>query len=779
MAKNLVIVESPAKAKTIERFLGKDYKVLSSKGHIRDLKKKNFGVDLETFRPQYEIPADKADTVKSLRTEAKKADKVWLASDEDREGEAIAWHLAEVLGLDNKSEDRIVFHEITKHAIEHAIEHPRAIDLALVDAQQARRVLDRLVGFKLSPVLWRKVKRGLSAGRVQSVAVRLVVEREREIEAFQTEVAYRVTAVFRTTDGQEVHAAYSKKFKTQEQAEAFLQSQQDATFSVAGVQTKPVKRSPAPPFTTSTLQQEAARRLGFPVSQTMRLAQSLYEAGHITYMRTDSTNLSTLCLNTAGKLIEETMGKEYHKVRRYRTGTKGAQEAHEAIRPTYIDHETAGANAQERRLYDLIRKRTLACQMADAQLERTVVTINTTKGDGTYTAQGEVITFEGFLRVYHDHPETDAVEKGEEDNMSTTLPRTTAGDTLSRQTITATERFTQPPARYNEATLVRKLEELGIGRPSTYAPTISTIQQREYVARGEKEGTTRTFHTLTLTDKDTIKAQSGKEKTGNERGRLIPTDLGLVVNDFLTEHFPGILDYGFTADVEKEFDAVAEGKADWTDLMRRFYADFEPQVEKTLEERTERHVGERVLGEDPATGLPVSVRIGRYGPMVQIGTAGEGQKPRFATMKRSQSMQTITLAEALDLFRLPRTVGEYEGKEITAAEGRFGPYVKHGSLFASIPKGTDPLSLTLDEAIDLIEDKRRAEREKHIKQFPEDPALEILKGRWGPYISHNGENYRIPKTKHDAAATLTYQECLDIINSQPTSGKTARKTRKK
>ena len=776
MPKNLVIVESPAKAKTIERFLGKDYKVLSSKGHIRDLKKKNFGVDLETFQPEYEIPEDKIATVRSLRTAAQKADKVWLASDEDREGEAISWHLAEVLGLDLKAQDRIVFHEITKPAIEHAIEHPRQIDLSLVDAQQARRVLDRLVGFKLSPILWRKVRRGLSAGRVQSVAVRLVVEREREIEAFVSEASYRVTAVFKTAEGEELQTTYSKRFQTKEEAEQFLLACKEAEFAVDDIQTKPLKRSPAPPFTTSTLQQEAARRLGFPVSQTMRLAQSLYEAGHITYMRTDSTNLSSLCLNTTGKLIEETLGAEYHKARRYRTGAKGAQEAHEAIRPTYIDKETAGANASERRLYDLIRKRTMACQMADAEIERTNINISSNGIDGTFVATGEVVKFDGFLHVYHEDKDT----SNSEDELASAhiLPRTSKGEKLSRQTLIATERFSQAPARFNEATLVKKLEELGIGRPSTYAPTISTIQAREYVAKGEKEGSKRSYLTITLSKEGKLKSQTKQETVGNERGRLVPTDLGLVVNDFLLEHFPSILDYNFTAEVEKEFDAVAEGQSNWTDLMKRFYADFEPQVEKTMEERSSRHVGERILGTEPATGKPVSVRIGRYGPMVQIGVAGETEKPRFATLKNSQSMQTITLSEALELFRLPRTIGLYEDKEVIAAEGRFGPYVKHGTLFVSIPKDADPLTLTLDEAIDLIEDKRRTEREKHLKRFAEEPALEILKGRWGPYIVYKGENYRIPKTLHDNVQKLTLAECMNIVENETASTKKGRKRSK-
>ncbi|MBR1838943.1 MAG: type I DNA topoisomerase [Bacteroidaceae bacterium] len=778
MPKNLVIVESPAKAKTIERFLGKDFTVLSSKGHIRDLKKKNFGIDLQTFQPEYEIPAEKESIVSSLRTAAKKADKVWLASDEDREGEAISWHLAEVLGLDLQAQDRIVFHEITKPAIEHAIAHPRSIDLALVDAQQARRVLDRIVGFKLSPVLWRKVRRGLSAGRVQSVAVRLVVEREREIEAFQTETSYRVTATFITEEGGELRATYNKRFATRADAEAFLELCQAAHFSVSEIQKKPLKRTPAPPFTTSTLQQEAARRLGMPVSQTMRLAQSLYEAGHITYMRTDSTNLSSLCINTTGALIEETLGKDYHKVRQYRTGTKGAQEAHEAIRPTYIDKEKAGANAQERRLYDLIRKRTLACQMADAQLERTIINIAGSGLDGLFVAQGEVIIFDGFLHVYHEEKEAHAEADDEAVDVHT-LPHTHEGEALERDVIVATERYSQPPVRYNEATLVRKLEELGIGRPSTYAPTISTIQAREYVARGEKDAGVRSVQTLTLEKGGKIKAKINQEKFGGERGRLIPTDLGLIVNDFLLTHFPSILDYNFTADVEKEFDAVADGKANWTELMQRFYADFEPQVEKTLDERSEHHVGERVLGVDPASGRPVSVRIGRFGPMVQIGVAGEAEKPRFATLKNTQSMQTITLTDALELFRLPRTIGQYEEKEIVAAEGRFGPYIKYGTLFVSIPKGTDPLSITLDEAIDLIEDKKRAEQEKHLKQFAEEPALEILKGRWGPYIAYNGENYRIPKTLHAKAATLTLEECREIIKEQANAPKRTKKRAKK
>ncbi|MBQ7665001.1 MAG: type I DNA topoisomerase [Bacteroidaceae bacterium] len=774
MPKNLVIVESPAKAKTIEKFLGKDYKVLSSKGHIRDLKKKNFGVDLKTFQPQYEIPEEKKNTVRELQSEAKKADCIWLASDEDREGEAISWHLAEVLKLDPQTAKRIVFHEITKQAIEHAISHPRHIDLNLVDAQQARRVLDRLVGFKLSPILWKKVKPNLSAGRVQSVAVRIIVEREREIETFKPEASYRVSAIFTTPDGQEVKATYSHSFSTKAEVEDFLENCKNASFAITDIQKKPLKRSPAPPFTTSTLQQEAARKLGFSVSLTMRVAQSLYEAGHITYMRTDSMNLSSLCINTTAKLIEESMGAEYHKARRYHATSKGAQEAHEAIRPTYIDKDTIAGTQQEKRLYDLIRKRTLACQMADAQVERTTVSIlpkSNAPFDGEFTATGEVITFDGFLRVYSESRD----EGSENESETRMLPAMAKGETLEEKEITAVERFTQPPTRYNEASLVRKLEELGIGRPSTYAPTITTIQNREYVVRGESEGTKREYTMLTLRQ-GKIKESKKKEVVGGNKGRLVPTDIGTIVNDFLLENFPHIMSYNFTADIEKQFDAVAEGKEDWGKMIKHFYNDFDPVVEEVGNKRSEKRVGERDLGIDPKTGRPVSVRIGKFGPIVQIGTASDEEKPLFSPLKRDQKMNDITLEEALELFKLPRTLGDYEGETVIIGSGRFGPYIKMGDLYVSVPKGEDAMNITLERSIELVEAKRQAERERHIKKFEEEPELEVLKGRWGPYIAYKGNNYKIPKNKHDKAAELTLTECMDIIKAE---GSKAAKKRKK
>ncbi len=767
MQKNLVIVESPAKAKTIEKFLGDEYKVMSSYGHIRDLKKKNFGVDLNTFSPEYEIPEEKMRVVNELRTQAKKADTIWLASDEDREGEAISWHLAEVLGLDPKAARRIVFHEITKPAILSAIEHPRHIDLNLVDAQQARRVLDRLVGFKLSPVLWKKVRPSLSAGRVQSVAVRLIVEREREIGNFKSEASYRVVGTFEipSADGgkQALKAELGKRFKTAEEANAFLEACKNAVFTVENVTKRPVRRTPAPPFTTSTLQQEAARKLGFPVALTMRLAQGLYEAGLITYMRTDSMNLSELCLNTCGPVIEQLMGKAYHKRRRYQTSAKGAQEAHEAIRPTYINNEEAGKTAQEKKLYNLIWKRTVACQMADAELEKTTITINVSGRAEVFVAQGEVVKFDGFLKVYRESVENE----GDEQLEGGLLPAMSEGQELLRAEIVAQQRFTQPPLRYNEASLVHKLEELGIGRPSTYAPTISTIQQREYVLKGDKEGTPRMLHTLTL-KKDNIKTSEKKEMAGNEKGKLLPTDVGLVVNDFLLENFPDILDYNFTANVEKDFDAVAEGKQDWTKLMRNFYDEFDPQIARALDTKSERRVGERVLGFDPVSGEPVSVKIGRFGPMVQLGETSTEQKPRFATLKRGQSIETITLEEALELFRLPREVGYYEEKKVVANVGRFGPYVQHAGKFVSIPKGEDPLDITLERAIELVEAKRAADAASYIKNFaPEEPELEVLNGRFGPYIKYKGTNYKLPKDLHPRAAELTLEECRKILEEQP------------
>ena len=781
MQKNLVIVESPAKAKTIEKFLGKDFKVMSSFGHIRDLKKKNFGVNLKTFSPEYEIPADKQKIVNDLRQEAKKCSTIWLASDEDREGEAISWHLAEVLQLDPKTSNRIVFHEITKPAILKAIAEPRRIDLNLVDAQQARRVLDRLVGFKLSPVLWRKVRPQLSAGRVQSVAVRLVVEREREIQAFESEASYHVEAIFNVETSEGIvplKASLKKTLATKAEAQEFLEACKDAKFVISEVSTKPAKRTPAPPFTTSTLQQEAARKLGFPVATTMRVAQSLYEAGLITYMRTDSMNLSDLCLNSCGPVIEKLMGKEYHKRRRYHTKAKGAQEAHEAIRPTDINREEAGSNSQERRLYNLIWKRTIACQMADAVLERTSVEIDIEGGNPakatsghSFMAIGEVIKFDGFLRVYKESNDNDA----EHEEGNGLLPPLSAGMALERKSLTALERYTQRPFRYNEASLVHKLEELGIGRPSTYAPTISTIQQRGYVVRRDKTGEKRRYNVLTLKGSkisDTMKT----ETVGTEKSKLIPTDIGIVVNDFLLEHFSDIMDYNFTANVEKDFDDVAEGHTNWTELIRNFYKNFNPEVEKALEEKTEHKVGERQLGVDPESGRVMSVKIGRYGPMAQLGTSDDNEKPRFATLKPGQSIESITLEEAIDLFKLPRTLGLFEEQPIVVNTGKYGPYVNHGKLFASIPKDEDPLSLTIERAIELIMERRKADAEKFIKCFDEDKDLQVLNGRFGPYLSYKKKNVKLPKSMAARAAELTYEECKAVIDGE--EKKPARSRRK-
>ena len=781
MQKNLVIVESPAKAKTIEKFLGKDYEVLSSYGHIRDLRKKDFSIDVNNhFEPQYEIPADKKKLVAHLKEEAAKAETVWLASDEDREGEAIAWHLYEVLGLKPEHTRRIVFHEITKNAILRAIEHPRQIDLNLVDAQQARRILDRIVGFELSPVLWRKVKPALSAGRVQSVAVRLIAEREREIQAFHSEAAYRVTAVFPVPDANgkpvEMKAELEHRFKTKEEARRFLESCKDATFTIRDVATRPLKKSPAAPFTTSTLQQEAARKLGFSVAQTMMVAQSLYESGHITYMRTDSVNLSELAINAARETITAKMGERYLHSRHFTTKTKGAQEAHEAIRPTYMEHVKIEATAQERRLYDLIWKRTLASQMADAELEKTTVTIGLSNSSEEFTAVGEVVKFDGFLRVYRESHDDEA----EGDDVAGLLPPLTQGQTLDYSNVTATERFTLQPPRYTEASLVRKLEELGIGRPSTYAPTISTIQQREYVVKGEKPGKERKYDVLTLEKGKDITEDTRTELTGAEKSKLLPTDIGMVVNDFLTEYFPDILDYNFTATVEKQFDEIAEGETKWTTVLDRFYRKFHPSVEKTLAAKNEHKAGERLLGTDPASGKPVSVKIGRFGPVVQIGSADDGEKPRFSRLEKGMSIETITLDEALKLFRLPRTLGEYEGAEIKVSSGRYGPYAQWKTIFASLPQGTDPLTVTLDEAVTLIKEKQEAEAKRHIKKFAEEPDLEIMNGRYGPYIAYKGSNYKIPEgiTPQD----LNLQACMDLIKLQSDPdkpkarrGKTARK----
>ena len=715
MQKNLVIVESPAKAKTIEKFLGKDYKVMSSYGHIRDLKTKEFSIDIEhDYAPQYVIPADKKKLVSELKSEAKSAEQVWLASDEDREGEAISWHLYEVLGLKPENTKRIVFHEITKNAILHAIETPRDININLVNAQQARRVLDRIVGFELSPILWRKVKPALSAGRVQSVAVRLIVEREREINEFVSEAAFRVIANFILPDGTTVlKAELNRRLKDKKEVEAFLESCKNASFTIDDITTKPVKKSPAPPFTTSTLQQEAARKLGYSVSQTMMIAQRLYESGLITYMRTDSVNLSDLALGTAKEAIFETYGEKYYKFRQYHTKSKGAQEAHEAIRPTYISNVEAGSSSQEKKLYELIRKRTIACQMADAELERTTISVGISGQTERFVAVGEVISFEGFLQVYMESNDDDT-EKEQENGL---LPPVKLHETLSLKDIVATERFTQRPPRYTEASLVRRLEELGIGRPSTYAPTIQTIQNREYVVKGDKEGVERAYTVVSLS-KGKIEEAEKTETVGADRNKLMPTDIGTVVNDFLMEYFPDVLDYNFTASVEKEFDSVAEGELVWTKAIDKFYKIFHPIVEATAAVKTEHKVGERELGIDPKSGNPVFVKIGRYGPVVQIGAAHaddkEAPKPQFASLMKGQSIDTITLEEALKLFDLPRTVGEYEGKVMVAAVGRFGPFIRHDGKFVSIPKDLNPLTITAEEAIALIEGKRVKDEQRFI-----------------------------------------------------------------
>ena len=766
MQKNLVIVESPAKAKTIEKFLGDDYKVMSSYGHIRDLKKKELSIDDHTLEPEYEIPDDKKKLVSELKSNAKKAEKVWLASDEDREGEAISWHLCEVLGLDEKKTNRIVFHEITKPAILKAIENPRHLDMNLVNAQQARRVLDRLVGFKLSPVLWRKVKPALSAGRVQSVAVRLIVEREREIQDFKSETFYNVNGIFAITnpDGSatEVKAQLGTKFKTHEEVEAFLEKCKEAVFTVESISKKPLKRTPAPPFTTSTLQQEAARKLGFTVSQTMMVAQHLYENGQITYMRTDSVNLSSLCLNASKQEIVNLYGKEYSKTRQYHTSSKGAQEAHEAIRPTYMDKTEIEGTAQEKRLYDLIWKRTIASQMADAEIEKTQVNINISTLSEQFIAQGEVVKFDGFIKVYRESID----DEEQQDEFSHILPPLTEGQELTRREIQALERFTQGPQRYTEASLVHKLEELGIGRPSTYAPTISTIQQREYVQKGDKKGEER-FYTVDVLKGKQITQKKRKEMVGSDKGKLLPTDIGIVVNDFLMNHFTEIMDYNFTAKVEQDFDKIAEGNEKWQAMLKSFYKSFEPTVEKTMNARSEHKAGERQLGLDPKTHRPVFVKIGRFGPVVQIGTAEDQVKPQFAQLPKEQSMESITLEDALELFKLPRTLGEYEGSPVIIGAGRFGPYVLHEKKYTSLEKDDDPMSITIERAIELIEEKRKQETKKHLKFFTEDMKLEILNGRYGPYLSYDGKNYRLPKALHEKVADLTYEECMKIIESTP------------
>lgn len=766
MQDNLVIVESPAKAKTIEKFLGKDFKVMSSYGHIRDLKKKEISIDANTLQPCYEIPDDKKRLVADLKAKAKAAKKIWLASDEDREGEAISWHLCEVLGLDEEKTSRIVFHEITQSAILNAIETPRHINMNLVNAQQARRVLDRIVGFKLSPVLWRKVKPSLSAGRVQSVVVRLIVDREREIQNFNAETYYRVNAIFlmEQNDGtvQEVKAELDRRFHNHDDAMAFLERCKDSVFTVSSVAKKPLKRTPAPPFTTSTLQQEATRKLGFTVSQTMMIAQRLYESGRITYMRTDSVNLSQLCLGASKAEVTKLYGKEYSKVRNYHTSARGAQEAHEAIRPTYMNEPEIQGTVQERRLYELIWKRTLASQMADAVIEKTTVTIDIDGQEEHFVANGEVISFDGFIKAYRESIDDD----NDGDDVANMLPSMKKGDVLKSKEIVSTERFSQSPIRYTEASLVKKMEELGIGRPSTYAPTISTIQQREYVQKGDKKGEERQYVVDTLKGSK-ISSKQKKEVFGNEKGKLIPTDTGIVVNDFLMENFKDIMEFDFTAKVEAEFDKIAAGKKEWSKMMKSFDKEFEPQVDKVMNSRQEHKAGEREIGIDPKSGKPVFVKIGRFGPVVQIGSADDAEKPRFAQMPKDKTMDSLTLEEALELFRLPRELGEYEGEKIVIGMGRFGAYVLYNKQYVSLPKDADPLTITLDEAIVLIEEKKSQEQQRHIKTFEEDAMMEVLNGRYGPYISYDGQNYRLPKQFHARAAELTYEECKRIVDETP------------
>ena len=770
MAKNLVIVESPNKAETIEKYLGKDYTVMSSRGHIRDLKTKDISIDFtKNYAPIYEVPADKKKLVAELKKKVKESDMVWLASDEDREGEAIAWHLAEVLGLDIKETKRIVFHEITKDAILNALKNPRNIDIDLVNAQQARRVLDRIVGFELSPILWKKIKPSLSAGRVQSVAVRLIVEREREIQNFKAESNYKIVALLTDANGVELKAELSKRFATKNEAQDFLEKCKDASFTISDVVTKPAKRTPAPPFTTSTLQQEAARKLGYSVSQTMMIAQKLYESGKITYMRTDSVNLSTLALNAAKFSITSFAGEKYSKVRQYSTKSKGAQEAHEAIRPTNLADATIEGTKQEKYLYELIWKRTIASQMADAELEKTTITIELDNSSETFVATGEVLVFDGFLKVYMESKDDE-----EEDSSLNMLPAFKSGEKLEYKRIDCTERFTQRPARYTEASLVRKLEELGIGRPSTYAPTISTIQNREYVEKTDREGVKRNYDSLVL-ENGIITEQVNEEVYGAEKSKLFPTDIGAVVNDYLVENFKSIIDYNFTAQVEKDLDKIAEGQEKWESIINEFYKDFHKTIEDSSSKKTERKAGERLLGNDPKTGKPVYVKIGRFGVVAQMGDATDNDKPTFASLKTNQSLETITLEEALELFKLPRVLGELEGKEVKVAVGRFGPYIAYNGAFCSLPKTYDPLSVTLAEAEELLKAKQEAEANKVVKTFAEDASMQLLNGRYGVYLCKDKTNYKLPKDC--APEALTYEDCVKIIEETP--AKTSKRGRKK
>ena len=762
MQENLVIVESPAKAKTIEKFLGKGYVVKSSFGHIRDLSKKELGIDIQNdFTPHYEISPDKKKTVAELEKLAKEAGTVWLASDEDREGEAIAWHLSQVLGLKDDKTKRIVFHEITKNAILHAIENPRTIDLNLVNAQQARRILDRLVGFELSPVLWKKIKPSLSAGRVQSVAVRLIVERARELMDFKAAAYYRVLADFTVTDADGKKSAFraelSKRYATEQEALALLEKCKTAVFTVRNVERKPSKKSPAAPFTTSTLQQEAGRKLGMSVSQTMSVAQRLYEAGYITYMRTDSVNLSGQAIAAAKAEIVKLFGEKYSEVRNYKTKTKGAQEAHEAIRPSYMDKTVIDAAPAEKRLYDLIWKRTIASQMAAAQTERTVVDIEISNAEERFVATGETVLFDGFLKLYSESTEDEAQE-GEE----ALLPPLKQGDRPEAKSVTALQRFTQSPPRYSEASLVKRLEELGSGRPSTYAPTISTIITRGYVVKENREGGKRGYVQLKL-EKGEIVRKELSEHVGKEKNKLSPTDIGMLVTDYLDQQFTDVMDYNFTAMVEKEFDEIAEGDKSWVDMIRKFYEKFHSTVDRALESQPVRSSQPHLLGTDPKSGKPVYVKIGRFGPVAQIGDADDAEKPRFASLRKGQLIASITLEEALDLFTLPRTVGEFEEKEVVIGIGRFGPYVRHDGKFVSLGKTDDPYTIELDRAVSLIRDKREkdAKAKEPIRTYPEDDGLQVLNGRYGPYIAWQGKNYRIPKGY--VPAELTLEQCREII----------------
>lgn len=764
MAKNLLIVESPAKAKTIEGYLGKDFLVKSSYGHIRDLVKTDDAIDTENdFKQKYEVPSEKKAVVSELKKLAKEAEMVWLASDEDREGEAISWHLFDTLGLKEEKTKRIVFHEITKPAILKAIEQPRKIDYNLVNAQQARRVLDRLVGFELSPVLWKKVKPSLSAGRVQSVAVRLIVERERDVNRFNAEASFKVVAIFTTGKGKEqFKAELPQRFEKKEDAHTFLEACMEAIYQINSLEKKPAKRSPSAPFTTSTLQQEASRKLGFSVARTMQVAQRLYEAGQITYMRTDSVNLSDTAIQAAQQEIVEAYGEKYHKERRYKTKAAGAQEAHEAIRPTYFSTHTIDGDNAERRLYELIWKRAIASQMSEAEFEKTIAKIQVSTRSEEFVATGEIMRFDGFLKVYMESTD-DENTNADEDSDNTLLPPLEKGQALSLKSMNATERFSRPPARYTEASLVKKLEELGIGRPSTYAPTISTIQNRGYVVREDRDGKERSFVTLTIENGSVVELIK-TEITGAERSKMFPTDIGVLVNDFLVEHFNGIVDYHFTAKVEKEFDEIAQGEKEWTDMLKSFYGPFHLGIQDTLE-NAERASHEKELGVDPVSGKPVSVRVGRFGPLVQIGSADDEEKPRFASLRKGQMIETITFEEAMDLFKLPKKVGEFEEKEMTVAIGRFGPYIRHASAFYSLPKELDPMDVTEEQAVQIIQEKRQKDIEKVIRVFEENPEAQIENGRWGPFVRLGKQNVKIPKGTD--IEQITYEDVVKWADADP------------